>query len=121
MPFLDVLRRKRQRTEGPEGSAPVMPRATEEIEVVDVDEEPVPTSPSQVPPTGAEVPSPPRTAVNPKGVGQGKDSLGPGVIPLVIFPEVPEDVIDEEHQKLVRHCEADSEKGRMLARSSAST
>ena len=74
--------------------------------MVDVDEDPVPTSPSQVPPTGAEASSPPRTAVNPKGGGQGKDSLGPGVVPLVIFPEVPEGVIDEEHQELVRHYEA---------------
>ena len=105
MPFLDVLRNKRRRTEGPEGPAPVRPRAVEEVVVVDVDEEPVATSPSQIPPTGVEMPSPPRTAVNPKGGGQGKDSLGPGVIPLVIFPEVSEGVIDEEHQELVPHYE----------------
>lgn len=109
MPFMDVLRRKRQRTEGPEGpegSALAVSWPAEEIEVVDVDEEPIPTSPSQVPPMGAELSSPPRTAVNPKGGGQGKDSLGPSVIPLVIFPEVPEGVIDEENQELVRHYEA---------------
>ena len=106
MPFLDVLRNKRRRTEGPEGSVPVIPRVVEEVVVVDVDEEPVATSPSQIPPTGVEMPSPPRTAVNPKGMGQGKDSLGPGIIPLVIFPEVPEGMIDENHQKLVRHYEA---------------
>ena len=119
MPFLDVLRSKRRRIEGEEptpaiprrieGSeepTPVIPRTVEDVVVVDVDDEPVATSPSQVPPTGAEMPSPPRTAASQKGKGQGKDSLGPGVVPLVIFPEVPDDVIDENHQELVRYFEA---------------
>ena len=61
---MDVLRNKRRRIEGPEGPAPVIPRAVEEVVVVDVDEEPVATSPSQVPPTGTEMPSPLRTAAN---------------------------------------------------------
>lgn len=74
--------------------------------MIDMDDDLVPTSPSQVPPTGIEASSPPRTAVNPKGGGQGKDSLGAGVVPLVIFPEVLVGVIDEEHQELVRHYEA---------------
>ena len=106
MPFLDVLRSKRRRIEGFEEPTPVIPRTVEDVVVVDVDDEPVATSPSQVSPTGAEMPSPPRTAANQKGMGQGKDSLGPGVVPLVIFPEVPDDVIDENHQELVRYFEA---------------
>ena len=89
----------------------MIPRTVEDVVVVDVDEEHVATSPSQVPPTGAEMPSPPRTAANQKGMGQGMDSLGPGIVPLVIFLEVPEGVIDENHQKLVRHFEARVQEG----------
>ena len=111
MPLLDVLRSKRRRIEGSEEPAPVIPRTVEDVVVVDVDDEPVATSPSQVPPTGAEMPSPPRTAANPKGMGQGKDSLGPGVVALVIFPEVPEGVIDENHQELVRYFEVRVQEG----------
>ena len=101
----------------------MIPRTVEDVVVVDVDDEPVATSSSQVPPTGAEmvpptgaemvpspgaemVPSPPRTVASQQGKGQGKDSLGPGVVPLVIFPEVQDDVIDENHQELVRYFEA---------------
>ena len=92
--------------EGLEGSALAAPQPAEHVEVVDVDEDPVPTSPSQFPPMGIEASSPPRTAVNPKGGGQGKDSLGARVVPLVIFQEVLEGVVDEEHKELVRHYEA---------------
>ena len=132
MPLLDVLRNKRRRieeepapaiprgievsegpapiiprrVEGSGGPTPAVPRTTEDVVVVDVDDEPVATSPSQIPPTGIEMPSPPRTAASPKGKGQGKASLGPGVVPLTIFPEVPDDVIDENHQELVRYFEA---------------
>ena len=44
--------------------------------------------------------------MNSKSGGQGKDSLGASAPPLVIFPEVHEDITDEEHQELVRHYEA---------------
>ena len=123
MPLLDVLRSKRRRLGGSEEPTPAIPRTVEDVVVVDVDDEPVATSSSQVPLTGAEmvpptgaemvpspgaemVPSPPRTVASQQGKGQGKDSLGPGVVPLVIFPEVQDDVIDENHQELVRYFEA---------------
>ena len=41
--------------------------------------------------------------MNSKSGGQGKDSLGASAPPLVIFPEVQEDITDEEHQEVVRH------------------
>ena len=122
MPLLDVLRSKRRRLGGSEEPTPAIPRTVEDVVVVDVDDEPVATSSSQVPPTGAEMvpptgaemvpptgaemPSPSRTVASQQGKGQGKDSLGPGVVPLVIFPEVQDDVIDENHQELVRYFEA---------------
>lgn len=114
MKIVDLVRRKKQRIDGPGVPAlptdPVVPQSATPIEVVDVEPEPNTASPSQVPPAtepaGVESSLPPRTVAKPKSCSQGKDPLGVGIRPLVIFPEVHKGTSDEEHQELVRHYEA---------------
>ena len=114
MNIVDLVRRKRQRIEGPEvpvlSAVPVAPRPAPLIVVVDIEAEPDTASSSQVPPVSesawVEPSSPPRTVAKSKSGSRGKVPLGMGGPPLVIFPEVHEGYNDEENQELVRHYEA---------------
>ena len=114
MNIIDLVRRKRQRIEGPGvpvlPAVPVVPRPAPPFEVVDVEAEPDTASPSHVPPvtepTGVPSPSPMIEAAGAENAGKGKEPLGQGGIPLVIFPEPRKDGDDEEYQRLVKYHEA---------------
>ena len=45
-------------------------------------------------------------AAGAENAGKGKEPLGQGGVPLVIFPEPPKDGEDEEYQRLVKYHEA---------------
>ena len=101
MGLVDTIRRKRQRTEDP--AVPVVPRLAPPVDIVDVEELETPVTE----PTGVPSPSPMTEAAGAENAGKGKEPLGQGGVPLVIFPEPPKDGEDnEEYQRLVKYHEA---------------
>ena len=101
MSLVDTIRRKRQRTVGPE--VPAAPRPPPTVEIVDVEE--AEASATDL----AGVPSPPPTTetADAGDVGKGKEPLGPGCVPLVIVPEPPTSGEEyEEYQRFLKYREA---------------